>query len=67
MCILLQHANHKELLTSPNNGTKTVEIAVTASKRETRCCINICDPICKKGSLTHIQFMNFDNPYFKIG
>ena len=41
MCILLQHANHKELLTSTNNGIKTVEIAVTTSKRETRCCINI--------------------------
>ena len=41
MCILLERANHKELLTSTNNGIKTVEIAVTASKRETRCCINI--------------------------
>ena len=41
MCILLEHANHKELLTSTNNGVKTLEIAVTASKWETRCCINI--------------------------
>ena len=41
MCILLEHANHKELLTSTNNGVKTLEIAVTASKLETRCCINI--------------------------
>ena len=29
MCILLEHANHKELLTSTNNGVKTLEIAVT--------------------------------------
>ena len=41
MYIVLQHANHKELLTSTNNGVKTLEIAVTASRRETRCCINI--------------------------
>ena len=41
MCILLRHANHKELISSTNNGIKTVEIAATASKRETRCCINI--------------------------
>ena len=41
MCILLEHANHKELLTSTNNGIKALEIAVTASKWETRCCINI--------------------------
>ena len=41
MCILLEHANHKELLTSTNNGVKTSEIAVTASKWKTRCCINI--------------------------
>ena len=39
VCILLEHANHKELLTSINNGVKTLEIAVTASKWETRCCI----------------------------
>ena len=32
MCILLKYANHKELLTSTNNG---VEIAVTASRWET--------------------------------
>ena len=41
MCILLEHANHKELLTSTNNGVKTLEIAVTASKWDKRCCINI--------------------------
>ena len=41
MCILLEHANHKKLLTSTNNGIKALEIAVTASKWETRCCINI--------------------------
>ena len=41
MYILLKHANHKELLTSINNGVKTLEIAVTASRWETRCCINI--------------------------
>ena len=41
MCILLEHANHKELLNSINNGVKTLEIAVTASRWETRCCINI--------------------------
>ena len=44
MCILLEHANHKELLTSTNNGVKTLEIAVTASKWETRCCIYILHP-----------------------
>ena len=37
MCILLEHANHKNLLTSTNIVVKTLEIAVTASKRETRC------------------------------
>ena len=41
MCILLKHANHKELLTSTNNSVKTLEIAVTASKWEMKCCINI--------------------------
>ena len=41
MCILLDHANHKELLSSTNNAVKILEIAVTASKWETRCCINI--------------------------
>ena len=41
MCILLKRVNHKELLTSTNNGIKTVEIVVTVSKQETRCCINI--------------------------
>ena len=40
-CYGCWHANHKELLTSTNNGIKTVEIAVTASNWETRCCINI--------------------------
>ena len=39
MCILLEHANRKVLLTSTNNGAKT--LAVTVSKRETRCCINM--------------------------
>ena len=41
MCILLEHANHKELLTSSNNGVKTLEIAVTTSKWETRCCLDL--------------------------
>ena len=40
MCILLELIIHKELLTN-TNGVKTVEIAATASKWETRCCINI--------------------------
>ena len=39
MCILLEHANHKELLTSTNNGVKTLEITVIAFKWESRCCI----------------------------
>ena len=41
MCILLEHANHKELLTTTNNGVKTLQIAVTASKWEMRYRINI--------------------------
>ena len=32
MCILLEHANHKELLTSTNNGVKTLEITVTGRR-----------------------------------
>ena len=41
MCILLEHTNYKKLLTSTNNGVNTFKIAVAASKREMRCCINI--------------------------